>query len=142
MDGGNPSWTTEKLTMGGLQVSVSLALTSLEALLRGTLRCWSLGVLGSGSEREQCPPETLACSLPSRNSSVTRPKSRHIWQREENLSTEQQNGPEWLPLATATSPRSHCPRRDTSCSLPGPLGIPHSDRQLMRGHGLCCQCST
>ena len=35
--------------MGGLQVSASLALTSLGALLWGTVGCWSLGVLGSDS---------------------------------------------------------------------------------------------
>lgn len=37
----------------------------------GPWECWAVALLHLFTEREQCPPGTLACCLPSRNSSVT-----------------------------------------------------------------------
>lgn len=47
-----------------------------------------------------------------------------------------------LPGSSLPDSRPHSPRMDTSWSLPGLLGIPHGDRQIMMGHGLCWLCPT
>lgn len=95
-------WGTPSLCRSGPHLFGSPALGHSGLLVPGGAGQW-LHCICLQSKNKARPEHWHAAYLPG-IAQQPRPKSLHVWQKEENLYAEQQNGPEFLCSAKATLP--------------------------------------